>query len=167
MFVQANAQDRQAVIDQLGRLPQSPFQVAVRDQHSNPTVIRNYPLIMQDTKPVPFPTTYWLVDPQRATRISQLESQGIITQLETELHQSPEMQQNIQLTHQRAGQERWDMLTADEKALAQAHKIDAAIRDRGVAGIEDWQHLKCLHAWLADHLVHGNAVGERLSDWLK
>ena len=54
------AADLEAVREQLGREPTTPFTVVARCTGGHPLVIRNAPF---DAAAAPFPTTYWLTCP--------------------------------------------------------------------------------------------------------
>jgi exopolyphosphatase/guanosine-5'-triphosphate,3'-diphosphate pyrophosphatase len=111
--------------------------VAVRRPDGTPAVIENSPLL-DDGRPMP--TLYWLVDPALRDAVSRLEASGGV---------------------RRAAEE------VPEEAVAEAHAIYAARRDRavpvghrgpvpsgGVGGTR--RGVKCLHAHLAWYLAGGD-----------
>jgi uncharacterized protein len=131
----ATADDRAAVAELLGRVPQAGFVVVVRDATGAPMVIRNDPLLDDGT---PMPTRYWLVDPALNRAIGRLEADGGVDRAEAEV---------------------------DDDALAAVHARYAAERDAalppghagprpsgGVGGTRTG--VKCLHAHYA-HLLAG------------
>ena len=65
---------RDAVARLLGREPRGLRGVPVLDKDGQPAVIRVAPLV--DGKP--FPTLFWLVDPELCYRIDQAEASGLI-----------------------------------------------------------------------------------------
>lgn len=126
-----------AVTELLGRAPQGPFSVVVRDDTGMPRVIRNAPFLDDGT---PMPTRYWLVGAHDRLVVSRLESAGAVGEAEAEL---------------------------DPAEVADAHRRYAAERDAeipahhpgprpsgGVGGTR--QGLKCLHAHYAWWLAGGD-----------
>ncbi len=125
----------------LGRPPQGPFEVVVRDGDGEPVVIRNGPFLDDGT---PMPTRYWLVGRRAVLAVSRLEAAGGVQRAEAEI---------------------------DPRAIEDAHLRYAAERDEavgptdgprpsgGVAGTR--QGVKCLHAHYAWHLAGGiDPVGQ-------
>lgn len=128
--------DLDRVAELLGRRPQGPFEVAVRDDDGDPVVICNAPFLADGT---PMPTRYWLVGARARRAVDRLEAAGGVRAAETEV---------------------------DPSALAQAHTRYAAERDAaipsgwtgarpsgGVAGTR--RGVKCLHAHYAWYLAGG------------
>jgi hypothetical protein len=135
--LRASPADVAAVTELLGRTPQSDFEVAVRDEHGAPMVIRNAPFLEDGT---PMPTRYWLVDRHLLRVIGTLESNGGVRQAEADI---------------------------DPGALADAHARYAAERDAaipadhvgprpsgGVGGTRTG--VKCLHTHYAWYLAGGD-----------
>ncbi len=149
MTAGASAADIAAVTELLGRVPQSDFEVAVRDGDGAPVVIRNAPFLADGT---PMPTRYWLVDRRLLRVIGTLESTGGVRQAEADV---------------------------DPMELAQAHERYAAEREAaipahhtgprpsgGVGGTRTG--VKCLHTHYAWFLAGGDDpvgrwVAERLA----
>jgi len=139
--------DRVALL--LGRDPRGPYEVVVRAGDSTPRVLKNAPILDDDT---PMPTRYWLVGPDDVLRVSRLESAGGVRQAEA---------------------------AVDSDELADAHRRYAAERDAaipdgygghrpfgGVGGTR--RGVKCLHAHYAWFLAGGDDpvgrwVAERLA----
>ena len=132
----------------LGREPQGPYEIVVRDAAGDPAVLLNAPFLDDGT---PMPTRYWLVSPTEIRRIGQLESDGGVNAAEA---------------------------AVDPAELAEAHERYAAERDAdipadhsgprpsgGVAGTR--VGVKCLHAHWAWHLAGGDdPVGRWIVDRL-
>jgi len=132
------AADLEAVRQQLGREPTTPFSVVARCTGGHPLVIRNRPL---DADGRPFPTLYWLTCPAAVKGISRLESEGWIARLGDD--------------------------SAIGSRLEETHRAYAAERGEMVPDAEEWggvggtrRGIKCLHAHYAYHLAGGDdAVG--------
>lgn len=69
----ASSADVERVTELLGRAPRADFDVVVRAPDGDPAVICNAPLLADGT---PMPTRYWLVAPDLARAVSQLEADG-------------------------------------------------------------------------------------------
>jgi hypothetical protein len=132
-----SADDVARVRQLLGRAPQGPFEVVVRDDAGDPVVLRNAPLLDDGT---PMPTLYWLVGRAEIVAVSRLEAAGGV----------------------RAAQ-----AAIPEEAIAAAHAAYAAERDAeihadhvgprpsgGVGGTR--RGVKCLHAHYGWFLAGGD-----------
>jgi exopolyphosphatase / guanosine-5'-triphosphate,3'-diphosphate pyrophosphatase len=130
------AADLDAVRQQLGREPTTPFSVVARCSAGHPLVIRNRPL---DADGHPFPTLYWLTCVDAVKKVSRVESEGSIAALGADL--------------------------AIAEGLEEAHRAYATERGEMVPGAEEWggvggtrRGIKCLHAHYAYHLAGGDDV---------
>jgi hypothetical protein len=133
--------ERDRVRQLLGREPQGAYEVVVRDQHGDPVVLRNAPLLDDGT---PMPTRYYLVGADLVREVSRLEAAGGVRRAEAEV---------------------------DGDELARAHRTYAAERDADIPGDWEGPRpsggvggtrtgVKCLHAHLANELAGGDdAVG--------
>lgn len=138
MSDELRAADREAVRQQLGREPTTPFSVVARCSDGHPLVIRNRPL---DAEGHPFPTIYWLTCPVAVKAVSRLESEGWIGRINDRCVGDTEFRD----------------------ALVAAHGAYASERGEMVAGAEAWGGVggtrvgvKCLHAHHAFHLAGGD-----------
>ncbi len=138
MSEELRTSDLEAVQEQLGREPTTPFTVVVRCTGGHPLVVRNRPT---DAEGRPFPTTFWLTCPDAVRAVSRIESEGWIGRL----NDDPSMAEAVETAHR-------------GYAAARA-EIDEASRSwGGVGGARSG--IKCLHAHYAHHLAGGDdAVG--------
>ncbi len=142
----ASADDRERVEALLGRPPQGEFEVVVRDEHGDPAVIRNEPILRGGR---PMPTRYWLVDPELRRRIGRLEAAGGVRAAEAEV--DPD---ELAAAHARYATER-------DAAVPDSH--DGPAPSGGVGGTR--RGVKCLHAHYAHHLAGGDdPVGRWVAD---
>jgi hypothetical protein len=142
--------DRDVVAELLGRIPQSEFEVVVRDSHGQPVVLRNAPFLDDGT---PMPTRYWLAGRDAARRVSHLEADGGVRRAEAEIDPA-----DVASAHARYATERDAAIPSDHVGPRPSG---------GVAGTREG--VKCLHAHYAYHLAGGNDpvgrwVAERLSE---
>jgi uncharacterized protein len=129
--------DRDTVAELLGRVPQSEFEVVVRDPAGEPVVLRNAPFLHDGT---PMPTRYWLAGREATRRVSQLEADGGVRRAEAEI--APD---EIAAAHARYAAERDAAIRSDHTGPRPSG---------GVAGTREG--VKCLHAHYAYHLAGGD-----------
>jgi hypothetical protein len=129
--------DRLRVAELLGRTPQGSFDVVVRDQGSDPVVIRNAPLLDDGT---PMPTRFWLLSPDLRLAIDRLESAGGVRQAEAAV--DPD---ELATAHARYATEREEAIPAGWSGPRPAG---------GVGGTR--RGVKCLHAHYAWYLAGGD-----------
>jgi exopolyphosphatase/guanosine-5'-triphosphate,3'-diphosphate pyrophosphatase len=121
----------------LGRPPQGRFEVVVRDQRGQPSVIRNEPVLQDGT---PMPTRWWLVDPALRASVSRLEAGGGVRAAEAAVEPA-----ELAAAHARYAAER-------DAALPASHRGPRPTG--GVGGTR--RGVKCLHAHLAWFLAGGD-----------
>jgi len=130
------AADLEAVRQQLGREPTTPFFVMARCTGGHPLAIRNRPL---DADGNPVPTIYWLTCPDAVRAVSRVESEGWIGRLGDD----PTVAASVAEAHRAYAMERGEMLPGAEEW-------------GGVGGTR--RGIKCLHAHYAFHLAGGDDV---------
>ncbi len=149
----------QVIEERLGRKPRGLQAVAVSDPEGLPMVIRVASLV--DGKP--FPTLYWLIDPDLCLRIDREEARGRIAELQARVDADPKLLQAMAEDHRRHIAHRESFLGATERALLEERGQWDALATRGIGGIADFSRIRCLHTWYASHLVQENTIG-RLVD---
>lgn len=141
--------DHDLVTELLGRVPQSEFEVVVRDEHGDPVVLRNAPFLHDGT---PMPTRYWLAGREATLVVSRLEADGGVRRAEAEVPAD-----EVAAAHARYAAERDAAIPADHTGPRPSG---------GVAGTR--QGVKCLHAHYAFFLAGGDdAVGRWVADELR
>ncbi|WP_238946823.1 DUF501 domain-containing protein [Seongchinamella unica] len=149
---------RSQVAKLLGREPRGLQDIPVVDSRGRPRVIRVASLV--DDKP--FPTLFWLVDPQLNYRIDQEEARGLIARLQARIDASAALQSSMAEDHvQHIALRDGYMSAADRAGIARLGFADV-FRQKGIGGIADRSRIRCLHTWYAAHLVCPNTVGELL-----
>ena len=129
--------DHALVTALLGRPPQGPFEVVVRDAMGEPVVIRNDPLLDDGT---PMPTRWWLVGETVRQAVSRLEADGGVKAAEAAVDPAA-----VEDAHRRYAAER-------EEALPTGY--DGPRPTAGVGGTR--RGVKCLHAHYAWFLAGGD-----------
>ncbi len=143
------------VAELLGREPRGLREISVTNSAGDPVVIRVASLV--DDKP--FPTLYWLVDPQLNYRIDQLEAGGQIGNLQHRIDESEELQLALRADHRAYIATRNAYIDAREQARIDRLGFAQVLAERGIGGIADFGRIRCLHTWYAAHLVTPNTVG--------
>ncbi|MDP9295941.1 MAG: DUF501 domain-containing protein [Actinomycetota bacterium] len=129
--------DLQAVREQLGREPTTPFTVVVRCAEGHPLVIRNAP---RDAEGDPFPTLFWLTCPAAVKAVARLESGGAIARFNELEASDAEFAEALAAAHREYAEER-------------ARELPESRTWGGVGGTR--RGVKCLHAHYANHLAGG------------
>lgn len=131
--------DRRAarVAELLGRPPRGAYEVVVVDAAGDPIVLKNAPLLEDDT---PMPTLYWLVGKREHEAVSRLEAAGGVRRAEAEIDPA-----DIAAAHARYAAERDALLPAQHAG---------PVPSGGVGGTR--LGVKCLHAHYAFHLAGGD-----------
>lgn len=149
---------RARVDELLGREARGLRDIPVQDAAGEPQVIQVASLVADK----PFPTLFWLIDPQLSYRIDQLEARGLIAELQQRIDESPSLQQSMREDHERHIRLRNSLMTASERKELQARGYYDSLQQRGIGGIENFSRIRCLHTWYAAHLVEPNTVGRLL-----
>lgn len=155
-----DAAQRTLVAERLGREPRGLRAIAVADAAQLPVVIRVASVV--DGKP--FPTLFWLIDPDLCYRLDQLEAAGTIARLQARVAADASLQQAMAEDHRRHIALRASFLSQLERQHLQAHNLWPALNERGIGGIADFTRIRCLHTWYAAHLVQANTIGKLLDE---
>jgi uncharacterized protein len=148
----------------LGREPRGLEAIAVTAPDGSPMVIRVASLV-DDT---PFPTLFWLVDPQLSYRIDQVEAGGLIKQFQQGIDAAPALRAGMQEDHQAHIRLREGYISHQMRERMEALGFGDVLSSKGIGGIADFSRIRCLHTWYAAHLVVPNTVGALLDDyWLQ
>ncbi len=145
----------------LGRAPRGLQAVAVRDSKGEPMVIRVASIV--DGKP--FPTLFWLIDPELCLRIDRVEAAGVIALLQEEIDADPALQAQMREDHEAHIALRGSYLTPAQREAADRQGFLPALETRGIGGIADFSRIRCLHTWYAAHLVVANTIGRMLDEY--
>jgi uncharacterized protein len=148
--LEARDTDLDRVVELLGRLPRGAFDVVVRDEHGDPVVVRNAPLLDDGT---PMPTRYWLIGKEATRAVGRLEAAGGVRAAEAAVPA-----ESVADAHRRYAADR-------DAALPEHH--EGPRPTGGVGGTR--QGVKCLHAHYAWFLAGGDDpvgrwVAEQLAD---
>ena len=154
--VSAAQLDRVAVL--LGREPRGLEDIPVCSPAGEPMVIRVASLV--DDKP--FPTLFWLIDPDLCYRIDTEEAGGLIARLQQRIDQDETLRTAMAADHQRYIALRDSFISEPmRKRIAELGYTQVFTR-KGIGGIADFTRIRCLHTWYGAHLVEPNTVGSLL-----
>jgi len=152
-------EDLNKIHAQIGRAPRGVLSVETRCPVGHPQVIKVYPLLENPKGLEPFPTLFWLTCPNLIEQIARLEHRGWIQALEQRLLENPEDLARYHVDHRRYLNERWETLSSSDRQRIEAAGWKAMYLERGIGGISNWDHIKCLHLQYAHHLARGNTIG--------
>jgi len=144
-FIDASAQDVEAIEALLGRPLAGRCAVVVRRGNGSPVVIENEPHMRDGT---PMPTLYWLIDPEIHEAVSRLEGDGGVHRFEPLVDEDA-----LRTTHNEYA----------KKREAATLRFDGPQPSGGVGGTR--QGIKCLHAHLANFLTGAtDPVGQLVAE---
>ncbi len=150
-------EDLKIVSHQLERTPKNVMKIVYRCSYGFPVVIESKTVLEEK----PFPTVYWLTCPFLRYAISKVESNGGVSRFENILLTSPEFYVEHVEAHLKARIKAIDL--ADENV-----QVIERLKKRGMGGISDFKHIKCLHMHVAYHLGGiENPVGKMVLKELK
>ena len=151
-------QDVEEVTRLLGRKPRGLRAIPIRTGSGQPAVLQVASLI--DKKP--FPTLFWLVNPQLNLAIDKLEAAGLIAQFQQKLNVEQSYQLRLANAHQTHIQLRLELMTGDDRRRIRQLGFEQVFKERGIGGIKNFNRIRCLHTYYAAHLVSPNLIGEWL-----
>lgn len=166
-FEPATDRDIQTITHQLNRKPRGVVGIAARNSHGEPAVIVCHPLRRIGDIIEPFPTLYWLTDPDLCSAISHLERDGAIGQVEQAISRESTFRDALHADHDRYAVERWSLITETDRAAIAGTAIEHDLRTLGIGGMANRDAVKCLHMHVAQHLANVNAVGAWVMERLK
>ncbi len=144
----------------LGRKPRGLREIAVARKDGAPMVIR----VASIVEGKPFPTLYWLIDPEICLRIDREEAGGLIKSMQSEVDASPALQASMAADHRDYIARREDFMTREDREALQAGGLGNALAGKGIGGIGDFRFIRCLHTWYGAHLVVPNTIGRMLDE---
>ncbi|SDC66887.1 MULTISPECIES: DUF501 domain-containing protein [unclassified Candidatus Frackibacter] len=163
-------EDLEVIKKQLGREPRNLVGVGKRCEHGYPQILITYPVFNKEDELGIFPTTYWLSCPELITRISELESEGLVKEIQNEIINDPVERERLLLSYDDYAQNRVELLSSEDlKNLKENYPGRwKVVSESGVGGIMNLEGVKCLHTQYADYLLNKkNPVGKRVEELLK
>jgi len=155
--------DLATITQQLGKRPHHVLAVAQRCPAGHPNVIVSYPLRSRKGQIEPFPSHLWLTCPNISKQIANLERQGLISQIEQQLQNSPHLQKQLIEDHRRCVAHRWRLLDPLDRRAVRRGDLKSVFTKRGIGGVDNWMSIKCLHVHYAHYLTIGSAIGQILA----
>lgn len=145
----------------LGRIPEGLLGVArYNERTGEPSVLAVRPFVRGQ----PFPTTYWMCDPLLREKISEIEINGFIKELEQQIiPNDKKLEQSLLEDNLNYIRNRWSLLSAEDASKIKESAM-RTLRQRGIGGIFDFRNIRCLHMHYAYHLIHGSSIGAILDD---
>ena len=141
---------------QLGYVPPNLLEVAAWTTSGTPAVIVAHPLLWRRKGVEPFPTTYWLTSPELSAAVGTVERDGGVRAAREAVFARAGAEASMRAAHETYAADRWALLSAEERGLAEGNGWGESLRTVGVAGLRDPLNVKCLHA----HYGHWLATGQ-------
>ncbi|CAA0101847.1 Uncharacterised protein [Halioglobus japonicus] len=145
----------------LGREPRGLEAIAVAGPAGEPRVIRVASLVEDK----PFPTLFWLIDPELCYRIDQVEATGLIAFFQQRIDADAELRRSMVADHRAHIVLRDAFMSESVRQRLAELNFSEALAQRGIGGIANFSRIRCLHTWYGAHLVVPNTVGGMLDDW--
>ena len=136
-------------------------EVSARNAAGKPSVVRVASLV----KGKPFPTLFWLIDPELVKRISGEEAMGRITEFQLRVDESADLRASMEADHRQYIALRQELTPPDMREEIVRLGYDRLLSERGIGGLEKYDRIRCFHTWYAAHLVRPNTIG-RMMDQL-
>jgi exopolyphosphatase/guanosine-5'-triphosphate,3'-diphosphate pyrophosphatase len=147
--------DRMIVSSQLQRPARGLRSVSARCMCGYPQVVLVSP-VLEDGEP--FPTIFWLTCPQFIQEISQMESTGLIKDIDSMLGEESAFRDRLMDAHKDYAEIRNSLFLQGPKSSERARK---AFEGTGIGGVRRLDTAKCLHLHFAHYLAgKGNPIGE-------
>jgi len=159
--------DQSYVTACLDRRPKGVLGVAARRPTGEPTVIINLPLVLKGEAWQPFPTLYWLIDPDLSATIADIERKGAVRAVEAALAEDDSLRAEHREDNVSYAKARWAVLNDQEKLAAEQQGMQNMLEHSGVGGVANHDAVKCLHAQYAFHLARrdqGTTVGKLMQE---
>jgi hypothetical protein len=142
--------DKKIINKQLGREARGLRAVVNRCSKGCPTVVLTNVFLSDGT---PFPTIFWLTCPELRKRISQIEGDGGLREIQLWVECNPLIKRELIEAHQNYIAYRYLLVDGADK--------NHAVFQTGVGGVNNLLRIKCLHAHYAHYLATGlNAIGK-------
>ena len=155
-----SSEARRQVAELLGREPRGLRAIPVTNARGEPMVIQVASLV--DEKP--FPTLFWLIDPELNYRIDQLEAASHIARLQACVDADPELRSSMAEDHRAHIALREQLMSREDRARIHELGFSDSLAKRGIGGIANPARIRCLHTWYAAHLVVPNTIGRLVDD---
>ena len=140
---------------QLGREPNGCQEIVRRTSDGRPAVIR----VASIVDGIPFPTLYWLADNNLSDLIYNYESRGATNQIQELIDDSESLQRRMIRDNETHIQRRAEYFDAPIRDRLKRLGIEEEFNKKGIGGNANFLRVRCLHAFLAAHLVEANVVG--------
>lgn len=151
---------------QMGHRPRLALAVLRRCRYGFPQVLLFAPLLAAGPRVSPNSTLCWLSCPMLVREVDRLEKEGEIERFEHLASVDGELRSALQRAHETTARIRSTLLPGEwaRRLQEQRPREYWVITETGIAGITRPDHVKCLHAHLADYMVRGdNPVGDEVA----
>ncbi|WP_036230359.1 DUF501 domain-containing protein [Marinobacterium jannaschii] len=156
-MIQPTPEQLEIIERQLGRKPRGLVGIAAQTESGIPLVLQMRSLVEDK----PFPTLYWLCSKDLYQAIAELETAGLVKQLEQRLQDEEEFRQAFLKNQRDYVAKRWAAMPQDDIDRIEALGFTDLFHKYGIGGIAQWDKIRCLHMQYAHYLADGeNVVGQ-------
>lgn len=159
-MIQPSVNQLEMIRQQLGREPVGMTGIAVQNKHGVPLVLKME--LLMDNKP--FPTLYWLSSKELYQAIAEIETAGVVKELESELQNDEALRESHLADQQRYVELRWASASDEQKQKIEELGFLPLYSQYGIGGISQWDKIRCLHMQYAYHLAEGSTIGRLLDE---
>ena len=112
----------------------------------------------------PFPTLFWRCSKDLCKAIGQIEGDGWVKQIETQLQQNSELRDQFYQDQHRYVARRWQLMDSGDRQDIEGAGLTPLFDRYGIGGITQWDKIRCLHMQYAHHLAEGNVIGALIEE---
>lgn len=131
------------------------------NERGEPAVVRVASLV----KGKPFPTLFWLIDPDIVRSISHEEAAGRIVEFQRRVDSDAALRERMAEDHRRHRELRDSFISPEMRGEIERLGFASVLSSRGIGGIERPDTIRCLHTWYASHMVVPNTIGTMLDEY--
>jgi len=155
-----SASQKELLCNQLGREPVGAKDVSRTCPEGHPLVVRVGSVVRNQ----PFPTLFWLSCPQVKKQIDSYEAAGAISFLQALVDASQDTRAAMQKDHETYSLLRESYLTEDERRYLEGKSLLSDLARRGIGGLKNTTHIRCLHMHFAYHLINPSTIGTLIQE---
>lgn len=159
-------QDRIVIRRQMGHRPRLALGVVRRCRYGYPQVLVFAPLLVGPSRISPNSTLCWLSCPLLVREVDRIEKEGEIERFEHLVSVDETLRDAVADAHRTTARIRMELVPEEWRTRLSAERPREhwILADTGISGITRPEHVKCLHAHLADFLARGrNPIGEEVA----
>jgi len=153
-MIQPTPEQLEIIERQLGRKPRGLVGIAAQTEEGIPLALQMRSLVEDK----PFPTLYWLCSKDLYQAIAELETAGLVKQLEQRLQDEEDFREAFLQNQHDYVAKRWAAMPQEDIDRIAELGFTDLFHKYGIGGISQWDKIRCLHMQYAHYLADGNNV---------